>query len=101
MGKLNINGIETTDENAIRNGITDFYTELFNNQNDIEINRDFFKEMFTVQYQHQDGIHTPIALDKMWSTKKSVRAQTPELDSISNLYIPKLWDILGPIILEA
>jgi hypothetical protein len=57
--------------------------------------------MFTVQQQNQDGLHAPIAIDEMWSTIKSVRATTPGPDGISTLYINKLWDKLGPIILEA
>jgi hypothetical protein len=39
MGKLNIYGIETTHKNSIRNGITDFYNELYNNGNNIPIER--------------------------------------------------------------
>ncbi len=56
MRKLNINDIETPDEDEIRNGVTDFYTELYNNGNDMEIDRDFHREMFIVQQQHQDTI---------------------------------------------
>ena len=57
--------------------------------------------MFTVQQHFQDNIHVPITLDEMWSTIKSIRATTHGPDGISNLYIKKLWDILGPIILDA
>jgi len=35
------------------------------------------------------------------NTIKSIRATTPGPDGISNLYIKKLWNILGPIILDA
>ena len=34
----------------------------------------------------------------MWSTIKPIRATTPGPDGISNLYIKKLWNILGPIL---
>ena len=57
--------------------------------------------MFTVQQHFHYNIHAPITLDEMWNTIKSIRATTPGPDGISNLYIKKLWYILGPIILEA
>jgi hypothetical protein len=46
MSKLNINGIVSTTE--IRKGVTEFYTELYNNSNNIDIDIDFLNEMFTV-----------------------------------------------------
>jgi hypothetical protein len=101
MDKLNINGTITTDEAEIRHGVTEFYTSLYNNGDNIDIDNDFLNEMFTVQQQHQDSIHAPLTLDEMWNTIKSVRATTPGPDGISNLYIKKLWYILGPIILDA
>ena len=101
MSKLNINGIVTTNEDEIRKGVTEFYTELYNNGNNIDIDNDFLNEMFTVQQHFQDNIHAPITLDEMWNTIKSIRATTPGPDGILNLYIKKLWNILGPIILDA
>jgi Reverse transcriptase (RNA-dependent DNA polymerase) len=101
MSKLNINGIVTTIETEIRKGVTEFYIELYNNDNNIDIDNDFLNVMFTVQQHFQDNIHAPITLDEMWNTIKSIRATTPGPDGISNLYIKKLWYILGPIILEA
>jgi hypothetical protein len=101
MDKLNINGNITTDEAEIRHGVTEFYTALYNNGDSIDIDNDFLNEMFTVQQPHQDGIHAPLTLDEMWNTIKPVRATTPGPDGISNLYIKKLWYILGPIILDA
>ena len=101
MSKLNINGIVTTNENEIRKGVTEFYTELYNNGNNIDIDNDFLNEMFNVQQNFQDNIHAPITLDEMWNTIKSIRATTPGPDGISNLYIKKLWNTFGPIILDA
>jgi hypothetical protein len=101
MTKLNINGITTTDENEIREGVTKFYTELYNNGTDVNIDNNFLDEMFEVQQHFQDNIHAPITLDEMWNTIRSVRATTPGPDGISNLYIKKLWYILGPVILDA
>jgi len=60
MSKLNINGIVTTNEAEIRKGVTEFYTEVYNNCNNIDIDNDFLNEMFTVQQHFQDNIHAPI-----------------------------------------
>jgi hypothetical protein len=49
MSKLNINGRVTTNEAEIRQGVTEFYTELYNKGNNNEIEDDFLNEMFTVQ----------------------------------------------------
>ncbi len=46
---LNINGTVTINEGEIRKGVTEFYTELYNNGNNIDIDDDFLAEMFTVQ----------------------------------------------------
>ena len=48
ISKLNINGTVTTNEGEIRKGVTEFYTELYNNGNNIEIDNNFLAEMFTV-----------------------------------------------------
>ncbi len=101
MSKLNINGVITTNDTEIRKGVTEFHTELYKNGKNIDIDNDFLNEMLTVQQHFQDNIHAPITLDEMWNTIKSIRATTPGPDSISNLYIKKLWNILGPIILDA
>jgi hypothetical protein len=101
MSKLNIYGTVTTNEGEIRKGVTEFYTELYNNGNNIEIDNNFLAEMFTVQQHFQDNIHAPITLEEMWNTIKSIRTTTPGPDGISNLYIKMLWYILGPIILDA
>ena len=53
--------------------------------------------MLTVE---QENIHTHITLNQTWNTIKSVRANTPGPDGISNLYVMQLWNILAPIILD-
>ena len=49
MSKLNIDGRVTTNEAEIRQGVTEFYTELYNKGNNNEIEDDFLNEMFIVQ----------------------------------------------------
>ena len=82
MCELNINGTITNNENEIRKGVTEFYTELYNNGNKIEIDNDFLADMFTVQQHFQENIHAPITLDEMWNTIKSIRTTKPGPDGI-------------------
>jgi hypothetical protein len=49
MSKLNINGRVTTNEAEIRQGVTEFYTELYNKGNNNEIKDDSLNKMFIVQ----------------------------------------------------
>jgi len=50
MSKLNIYGTVTTNEGEIRKGVTEFYTELYNNGNNIEIDNNFLAEMLAQSY---------------------------------------------------
>ena len=47
ISKIIINGTVTTNKGEIRKGVTEFYTELYNNGNHINIDNDFLDEMFT------------------------------------------------------
>jgi hypothetical protein len=92
MSKLNINGSVTTNEAEIRQGVAEFYTELFNNRNNIDIDNDFLNEMFPVQQHFQDNIHASITLEEMWNIIKPIRAMTPGPDGIENVYIKKTME---------
>ncbi len=65
MTKLNINGMTTTNETEIRTGVTEFYTELYNNGTDVDFDNEFLAEMFKVQQHFQDNFYAPITLGKM------------------------------------
>jgi vacuolar-type H+-ATPase subunit C/Vma6 len=87
MCKLKINRRGTTNETDIRQGVTKFCLGLYNNRNNIEIKRDFFKEMLIVQ---QENTYAPFTLNDMWNAIKSVRVTIPGPDGICNLCIRKL-----------
>ena len=63
MSKLNNSSRVTTNKAEIRKGVTEFYTKLYNNGNNIDIDNDFLNEMFIVQQHFQDNIHAPITLE--------------------------------------
>jgi hypothetical protein len=57
--------------------------------------------MFTIEEDAQQNIDAPITLEELWLALKPVRPTTPGPDGISNAYLKKLWDIMGPVILAA
>lgn len=57
--------------------------------------------MFKVQEAEASLIGVPITLAEFWATLKPLKDTAPGPDGISHIYIKKLWDILGPLILDA
>jgi hypothetical protein len=57
--------------------------------------------MFTVEQDVNDTINAEVTLDELWCNLKPLRATTPGPDGISNLYLKKLWDLIGPLILDS
>jgi hypothetical protein len=101
MSTLLINGTEFSNETLIRNHVRHFYHNLYNHRRETDISDDLFMNMFTVEQYVNESINTEITLAEMWNTLKSLKATTPGPDGISNLYLKKLWDIVGPLILES
>jgi hypothetical protein len=101
MRQLQIDGTIISDETEIRSHVTTFYNDLYNNTHPVDIDATFLNEMFTVDELHQRTISAPITLAELWAALKGVRATTPGPDGISNAYLKKLWDLVGPLILAA
>jgi hypothetical protein len=57
--------------------------------------------MFTVDPFYEQTIHAPITMHELWLTLRPTRATTLGPDGMSNNYLKNLWDIIGPIILDA
>ena len=101
MNSLLINGIETTDPTQIKTHVKEFYQNLYNHQRRTDIDERFLENMFSVDEELKQNIHAEITLNELWKTLKSLKATTPGPDGISNTYLKKLLDILGPLIVEA
>ncbi len=101
MGCL-VKGNDVIDTAAgIRAEVTEYYSQIYNNGMEITVDGDFLTHMFEVDNEHQQSIAAPITLEELWAALKSVRATTPGPDGISNMYLKRLWDIAGPLVLEA
>jgi len=101
MNCLLINGVECRDETIIKEYVKEFYQQLYNHGRGTHIDSSFFDQMFTVDNELNHHIATDITLPELWQTLKSLKATTPGPDGISNTFIKKLFDIIGPLIIEA
>jgi len=101
MNCLIINGVECTNSDIIKEHVKDFYRHLYNHGRNTQIAPTFLDNMFTVDADLNNSIIADITLNELWQTLKSLRATTPGPDGISNTYLKKLFDIMGPLIIEA
>jgi Reverse transcriptase (RNA-dependent DNA polymerase) len=101
METLIIDGTETSDKNLIKNHVQDFYQQLYSHGRETSIDNTFFDQMFSVDNDQNELINADITLNELWLTLKGLKATTPGPDGISNAYLKKLFDIIGPLILDA
>jgi hypothetical protein len=57
--------------------------------------------MFEVSPEVNGMISAPLTVNELWTNLKNARATTPGPDGLSNTFIKKLWDIIGPLIVDA
>jgi hypothetical protein len=101
MDTLVINGVETSDKSLIETHVQLFYQQLYSHGRTTNVDDTFFNQMFTVDNEHNEQINAEITLNELWLTLKGLKATTPGPDGISNAYLKKLFDIIGPLILDA
>jgi len=101
MSELIIDGSIIKDPKLISQHVTDFYCKLYNHGRNTNIDDDFLAHMFSVDEVVNDSINRDITIDELWQTLRPLRATTPGPDGMSNVYLKKLWDILGPLILDS
>ncbi len=102
MKALVVDDTEVSDPEEVREAVTQFYQELYNkDEGALRCDEHFLDTMFEVDDGTNEGVGAPVTLNELWSTLKPTKATTPGPDGLSNVYLKKLWDILGPLILEA
>ncbi len=101
MNKLIVDGAALDDESEIRQAVTSFYSQLYNDNEAIEIDSTLFDNMFKVNDLQNAELSKPITKEELWFNLKSIRATTPGPDGISNTYIKKFWHIFGDLLVNA
>jgi hypothetical protein len=102
MLELEVSGNTLTESGEIRREVTSFYKSLYNqDMSRLAMDNNFLDEMFVVEEGMNDYLCAPITLIELWHTLRPTRATTPGPDGMSNTYLKKLWDIVGPLILNA
>lgn len=101
MKSLTVEGVELEDESEIRQAVTNFYSELYNNHSSVTIDDTFLDHMFEVDMTQNQDVGKPITKEELWLNLKNIRATTPGPDGILNTYIKKLWHIFGDLIVNA
>jgi hypothetical protein len=101
MTKLADGGTEITDESEIREKVTEYYQTLYNSDEEVYTDPQFLNNMFEVAPQVNNEINAPITLGELWANLKHTKATTPGHDGLSNTYLKRFWNILGPLIVDA
>ncbi len=104
MTKLLWEGQLLADPQQIEQVVNQYYHDLYN-MNTLEIGADvndsFLSKMFTLEEAEVNVISQPITLNELWMALKPLKDTAPGPDGISHIYLKKLWDIMGPVILDA
>jgi exonuclease III len=86
-------------------GITEevkaYYTDLYNKRHQPQIDDCFFENLFETDADADALVVQDITLEELWAALKPLKDTAPGPDGISHSYLKKLWDIIGPIILDA
>jgi hypothetical protein len=101
MNKLVINGNVVTDPEQIEGEVNNFYEGLYNSRDNSSENESFLNDMFTVELNKGAEVSKPITLNELWSALKPLKDTAPGPDGITHNYLKKLWDIIGPLIVNA
>ncbi len=102
MNALRVDGNLITDHGQINNTVKDYYHKLYNTDKRTSIDDDsFLSEMFNLPENDVNIMCAPITMAELWSSLKPLKDTAPGPDGISHIFLKKLWDILGPLILDA
>jgi hypothetical protein len=102
MNALRVDGNLITDHSQINMLVNDYYRKLYNKEKIANtLDDSFFCEMFKLQDNEANLMSAPITMAELWSSLKPLKDTAPGPDGISHIYLKKLWDIIGPLILEA
>ncbi len=101
LAKLDVNGTIINDPEQITRAVVSYYDNLYNNTKVEPVDNQFLSEMFEVEPHEAASLDSPITLEELKEMLRPLKETAPGPDGISNLFIKKLWDILGPLIVDA
>ena len=102
--KIISNGNVNTKPDEITRAITNFYKELYKEQNNInEFNpeEELFKDMPKLDETDKKGLGEPITLDELTRTLNTCKESAPGQDGITYDTYRNLWETMGPLVLSS
>ncbi len=102
MTALRVDNGLVTEQNEINSVVNTYYKKLYNNDimNTVD-DEEFLNEMFSLDPEEANRVNAPITLVELWTCLKPLKDTAPGPDGISHIYLKKLWDIIGPLIVDA
>ncbi len=102
MASLSEEGVLVTEPAEIEKLVNDYYRKLYSSDtNGIRHDNNFLSELFKLQTEETGIMNAPITMAEIYAALKPLKDTAPGPDGISHMYLKKLWDIVGPLILEA
>jgi hypothetical protein len=102
MSSIRENDQIITDPKEINDTVNDYYNKLYNGSKPInEDDGSYLADLFNLNEAEANSVNAPLTLQELWLTLRPLKDSAPGPDGISHIYLKKLWDIIGPIILDA
>jgi hypothetical protein len=101
MDKLLVEDKLITDPEQINNTVNEYYAKLYNMNTCSISDNTFFDGIFRLSENEAIPISSPITLNELWVALKPLKDTAPGPDGITHLYLKRLWDIIGPLILNS
>jgi len=103
LSELKNGDIVASGQAEVQSMVAGFYSELYNERNDLSNNYESFYPSGTPKLDNGDraNLDGKITLDELRSTLKTCGDSAPGPDGISYKFYEHLWDLLGPPLLRA
>ena len=97
------NGTSISDPALIEAEIVQFYQDLYENVDNIQVNNDdpFFNGLSNISDEERSNVTKPISLEELRETLHSCRDSAPGPDGIPYSIIAALWTTFGPLLTDA
>jgi retron-type reverse transcriptase len=101
MTSIEIDGSIVTDQESINYEVNEYYKRLYSQNSTMQMDDSFLSNLFELLPNDADRVTSPITLNDLWEELKPLKETAPGPDGISNIFLKKLWDIIGPVILDS